>query len=262
MQDAFAALMLEEFAAAFRRERLPLLLRPYAVVATCADGGLLETLVDARSFDAIARHASLARLPPQGAAGGGGAAGPIAEVFRRMFGGSAERLAQARERFVQSMAAYSVFCFVLRIKDRHDGNILLCRDGSVAHVDFGIMLNVRYAKDVLEADLKLSKDMVDIMGDQFDMFRSLCEQSLLAIRKHSRHLLMVIEMFKMAGAGGAGLPCLEGDAIAQVQNRLQLHMSDAEAAREIGRVVDKCKDAAITKILDFVHSYAINNVAT
>jgi hypothetical protein len=57
---------------------------------------------------------------------------------------------------VSSMAAYSVFCYVLHVKDRHNGNILLCHDGAIAHVDFGIMLNVRYAKDVLELKIKLS----------------------------------------------------------------------------------------------------------
>jgi len=63
---------------------------------------------------------------------------------------------------VSSMAAYSVFCYVLHVKDRHNGNILLCRDGAIAHVDFGIMLNVRYAKDVLELKIKLSSEFVQV----------------------------------------------------------------------------------------------------
>lgn len=60
------------------------------------------------------------------------------------------------------MAAYSVFCYVLHVKDRHNGNILLCHDGAIAHVDFGIMLNVRYAKDVLELKIKLSSEFVQV----------------------------------------------------------------------------------------------------
>jgi phosphatidylinositol 4-kinase B len=68
----------------------------------------------------------------------------------------------AQRKFVSSMAAYSVFCYVLHVKDRHNGNILLCQDGAIAHVDFGIMLNVRYAKDVLELKIKLSSEFVQV----------------------------------------------------------------------------------------------------
>ncbi len=42
----------------------------------------------------------------------------------------------AQFKFVRSMAAYSIICYILKVKDRHDGNILLQRDGSVVHIDW------------------------------------------------------------------------------------------------------------------------------
>lgn len=89
---------------------------------------------------------------------------------------------------------YSVVTYLLQIKDRHNGNILLDRDGHLIHIDFGFMLSNSPGNIGFEAaPFKLPPEYVEILGGvtgaPFLEFRRLFREGFEAARKHCDELI-------------------------------------------------------------------------
>jgi len=85
---------------------------------------------------------------------------------------------KATTNFVQSLAAYSLVCYFLQIKDRHNGNIMMDDHGNLLHIDFGYLLTrtIEFEK----APFKLTEEFIDIIGGEksklFARYEDLCVQ--------------------------------------------------------------------------------------
>ncbi len=86
---------------------------------------------------------------------------------------------KAIDNFVSSLAAYSLVCYFLQIKDRHNGNILIDDQGHIIHIDFGFMLSNAPGKGLQfeRAPFKLTTEFVEVIGGinspNFSKFRKL-----------------------------------------------------------------------------------------
>jgi phosphatidylinositol 4-kinase B len=84
---------------------------------------------------------------------------------------------------------YSVVTYLLQIKDRHNGNILIDRDGHLIHIDFGFMLSNSPGNIGFEAaPFKLPLEYIEVLGgidgDSYKEFRRLFKEGFEAARKH------------------------------------------------------------------------------
>ena len=232
LQEQFAVSLVSEFDRIFKFAKLPLRLQPYRIIATGPAAGLIEVVPDAKSLDSIKKEMGSNYFS-------------LADFFRRRYGGaSTVAFHRARRNFVQSLAAYSVVSYLLQLKDRHNGNILLQADGSLVHIDFGFLLSNSPGQNLgfEAAPFKLTSEWVDLIGGVgsawFRYFSTLVVRGFQEARRHMDKLLLIVRATYL-GVGGK-LPCFHaGEATVEaMRQRFHPEMSNQRYARFAAELID------------------------
>jgi phosphatidylinositol 4-kinase len=178
------------------------------------------------------------------------------DFFTRHFGDpSSSEFKQARDNFVKSMAAYSIICYLLQVKDRHNGNLLLDAEGHLIHIDFGFFLSNNPGHVHFEqAPFKLTQEFVELMGGPrsatFRRFRSLCVQTFLIARKYRHRFLLLVEMMLH---GNEHLPCFAGDpkgSVDRLAERFQPQLDISSCEDFVHELIDTSLDNWRTRWYD------------
>ena len=250
-QEQFVSQLLKQFASIFRRADVPVWIRPYDILATAPRGGLVQAISDTVSIDALKR--------------GDPAFTTLDDWFERHFNYGVrgpERVRAARLNFVRSMAAYSVVCYLLNLKDRHNGNILIDRKGHILHIDFGFLLTSSPGGNMNfeAAPFKLTADFVAVMGGArsslFGTFRKLCIHAFLAARKYRDRIIVLVEMML---SGNSDLSCFRGGApavMAGLRARFNEDASERACAMAVHKLIDQSLDNWRTRWYDRYQRFA------
>jgi len=225
---------------------VPVKLRPYKILAISSKSGLIEPIKDSLSLDKLKKqHTNLLNF------------------FVQAFGETSETsFKQAQQNFIKTMAAYSIVCYLLQLKDRHNGNILLDSQGHVIHIDFGYLLSktIEFEK----APFKLTTEFVEVMGGYgspcYKQFCKLCVHSYLAVRKHYQKILLLIQI-TLEGKGKKVLPCLQaGDKVlTDFVAKLHLDWNDEECGKFINGLIEEARGSVRTIVYD-AYQLILNNI--
>lgn len=110
----------------------------FRILITGDSSGLVETITDSVSVHSIKKAEYGRRL----ARGASIVHVSLLDHFINVYGEqTSARFIRAQRNFIKSLAGYAVATYLLQIKDRHNGNILIDRDGHCVHIDFGFMLS-------------------------------------------------------------------------------------------------------------------------
>jgi len=124
-------------------------LRPYTIMCIGGDSGLLECVPDAKSVDEVKKEClgfTTLRNYFERAYGSGiqqqqqhyDAYSLPESISRSLY--NEVSFEKAQDNFLRSLVGYSLVCYILQVKDRHNANILLDREGHLLHIDFGFVL--------------------------------------------------------------------------------------------------------------------------
>ncbi|KAH8088727.1 phosphatidylinositol kinase [Aureococcus anophagefferens] len=204
-----------------------------------ASAGIIETMADAVSLDGLKKAKEFTTLKHH---------------FHVAHGGDG-RHAKARKAFVSSMAAYSLVCHLLGLKDRHNGNILLDSFGHVIHIDFGFLLGQAPGGSfsLERVPFKLTAEHVDAMGgwssDGFADFVVLLACGFAALQKHASKILHLVEIM----AKDSPFPCFKNGpaCVDKMRAKLKLHFTTKEqVAHHVAELVRQSYNAYGTRQYD------------
>ncbi|XP_042392953.1 phosphatidylinositol 4-kinase beta 1-like [Zingiber officinale] len=242
-QEHLAVQLVSHFYDIYQEAGLPLWLRPYEVLVTSSYTALIETIPDTASI-----HSIKSRFPNISS---------LRDFFIAKYGENSSNFRLAQRNFVESMAGYSILCYLLQVKDRHNGNILLDEEGHIIHIDFGFMLsNSPGSVNFESAPFKLTRELLEVMDSDaegnpsefFDYFKVLCIQGFLTCRKHAEHIILLVEMLQ-----DSGFPCFRGGTrtIQNLRKRFNLSLTEEQCVSLVLSLISSSLDAWRTRQYDY-----------
>ncbi|XP_054151075.1 phosphatidylinositol 4-kinase beta isoform X1 [Melozone crissalis] len=236
-QELLAFQVLKQLQWIWEQERVPLWIRPYKILVISADSGMIEPVLSAVSLHQIKKQSQLSLL----------------QYLRQEHGPSnSESFLCAQRNFVRSCAGYSLVCYLLQVKDRHNGNILLDAEGHIIHIDFGFILSSSPRNLGFETSaFKLTTEFVDVMGgldgDMFNYYKMLMLQGLIAARKHMDKVVQIVEIMQQ----GSQLPCFHGSStIRHLKERFHMNLTEEQLQLLVEQMVDGSMRSITTKLYD------------
>ncbi|XP_077384358.1 phosphatidylinositol 4-kinase beta isoform X2 [Festucalex cinctus] len=236
-QELLAFQVLQQLQSIWEAERVPLWIKPYKILVLSSDSGMIEPVVNAVSLHQVKKHSQLSLL----------------DYFLQEHGATTtEAFLSAQRNFVQSCAGYSLICYLLQVKDRHNGNILLDACGHIIHIDFGFILSSSPKNLGFETSaFKLTAEFVEVMGgpdgDMFNYYKMLMLQGLIAARKHMERVLQIVDIMQQ----GSQLPCFHGSSTMRgLKERFHMSLTEEQLQLLVEQMVVGSMRSLTTKLYD------------
>ena len=253
-QEELACQVIHEMAKIWKECDLDIWVYYFKILSTSDKGGLIETVKDSISIHSIKKHAYSSKLNDPGKFY------PLNSHFIKQFGTSDTlQYKSAQDCFMRSLVGYCLVTYILQVKDRHNGNLLLDKSGHMIHIDFGFMLSNSPGYVGFEtAPFKLNQEYLEILGgpdgEKTKEFKELMVKGFLALRKHADRIISMIEMMHK----DSKLPCFYSgeSALSSLRDRFQLSLTEQQATDFVDKLISTSLANVFTKLYDTFQYYS------
>lgn len=235
-QEVFVMQMIHFYKSVFAKASLPIWLKTYRILSTSKDTGMIEYLKDTTSIDGLKKSE---KFPKEGG---------LRKYFENIYGDQDSRSFKAAQRnFMLSLVGYSLVSYLLGLKDRHNGNIMIDVRGRLIFIDFGFAMGMAPGHEFSfeRAPFKLTQDYIDVMGGTnsacFAEFKRLFLAGFEAARANSQIALGLVEIMMYK----SNYPCFSGPryggnrALVEFQRRLMLTVPEKDVRKKALRLISK-----------------------
>lgn len=233
-QEVFVMQMIHYYKSVFAKAGLPLWLKTYRILSVSSRTGLLEVLVDATSLDGLKKAEG---YPKEGG---------LRKYFEMVYGDpKSKSFRTAQTNFTQSLAGYAIVSYLLGLKDRHNGNIMIDTKGHLIQIDFGFALGMAPGHEFSfeRAPFKFTKEYVEVLGgvgsDCYKEFERLFVAGIEVARKNSQIALGLVEimMYKSNYPCFSGSRYGDGKALTNFQKRLMIDVPEDQVKARALRLI-------------------------
>lgn len=252
-QEAFACQLIRVCAKIWEGTNVPVWVKEMHILVTGESSGLIETITNGVSLHSLKRSLTLASI--EAGTNPRKSIATLKDHFMKTFGDpESETYRSAVDAFTKSLAAYSIISYVLQLKDRHNGNVLIDNSGHIIHIDFGFMLSNSPGSMGFEAaPFKLTYEYIDVLGGMtspaFENFKKLCKRSFLALRRESEKLVGLVDIMGRQSQ----MPCFASggaQAVNALRARFVLHLSKEETETFVEELIQKSAGSYYTRLYD------------
>ena len=246
-QEVFVMQMIHYYQSVFVSANLPIWLRPYRILSCSKSTGLIETLTDSTSIDGLKKSPG---YPKEGG---------LRAYFEQVYGAPKGKNFKAAQRnFMLSLAGYSLVSYLLGLKDRHNGNIMIDIHGHLIFIDFGFAMGMAPGHEwsLERAAFKLTKEYVDVMdgidSECFKEFKDLFVNGIKAARNNSQMALGLVEIMMYK----SNYPCFSGPryggtkTLKRFENRLMLNVQEKDIRKKAEKLVMNAYNHCGTNLYD------------
>jgi len=164
----------------------------------------------------------------------------------------------------QSLVGYSLVSFLLGLKDRHNGNIMIDIKGHLIFIDFGFAMGMAPGHEfsMEKAAFKLNEDYMDLMGgptsECFKEFKRLFVAGFEAARANAQVALGLVEIMMYK----SNFPCFTGNrygkgiSLRRFESRLMLDVPDKNVRKKAMHLIDNAMNHTGTVLYDMFQYYS------